>query len=152
MNCTGVLAWLNLLYNAAATAGGLATPTVGLYTNAITPTVNTTIGELTEPTYDGYARQTPALLAKRYTPNQDIELALGLATFQPTDAGSLPMDVLGSFLMGGTTEAPVLMAVCNFSAPYSFLSQYSALDVSWELQLPNQQVYGGIANLRSSGR
>lgn len=117
-------------YDDAALAALIAAATVlgadlkaGLYTNIIAPTKVLTIGDLTEPTYAGYARQAVVLGAPFRDPVNGIcAVAAGL-TWQ--EGGAItPVTVQGIFYTYGA--GPALLAIEAFQSPISLVDALSA--------------------------
>jgi len=116
---------------------------IGLFTNELTPGPGTVLGDLTAPTFTGYAVVNNPFGARRGNANGDIILPVGAATFQPTDTTNLPQTVVGSYLgREGTPDTLWLVEILD--EPWEVVDTGSALDVIWEIYIRYDTTYGGI--------
>jgi len=130
---------------AAMRAGVLATPKMGLFTNTpFTPTIDTVIGDLTLPTFAGYASVTLAIEPLRSNANKDQIDTFGTAPFQPSGAVSPTQTATGAYLFATVTAVDHLLQSTLLATPFPFSSATDALDIIPEVIFPNLKVYGGI--------
>lgn len=133
------------LIEAAMRAGSLATPKMGLLTNSpFTPSVNTVLGTLTQPTFTGYALVTLAIAPLRTNANSDQIDTFGTATFQPTATVSPAQTATGAFLQATISAVDYLLQTTMLTTPFTFNGPGDALDIVPEVIFPNVPVYGGI--------
>lgn len=88
---------------------------VGLFAAPLTPTVNTTFAQLTEATYDGYARQALGAATAPFIGQGGLSLAHDLGKVWTPTGSNTPNTIYGQFLIGDASTK--LYAVEVFDAP-----------------------------------
>lgn len=145
MTYAALLAWLKWLEVAPASSpydGPLAFVWVGLYV-APTPTFlpTSTMADITEANYDGYARQEVVWLPEIVNSAGDVIKKGQNMAFAPTDA-TLPNTITGAFLASAATGGN-LIAGAAAPTPIPLIGPPSGLFLVPVLQLTSGQVYGG---------
>lgn len=123
-----------------------ATIKMGLFTGSPSLSNLTVLADLTAlaPVFTGYALDSLTLGAvtrdslgnykQRYTPG----------VFQPTADPATPQVVTGYFIQYTDTGTDYLIASEYLPAPYTFSSTLDSLALTYEGQVPNALVYGGL--------
>jgi len=109
---------------------------IGLFVNNINPTTFTTIGELVEPTAEGYSRKAVIFTSPRLTDTGDVWVTLSsdadFSGMSPED----PITVYGAFLVNAAdADAPLLM-VEKFAQPQTITSTSDQIFVKIRLTNP----------------
>lgn len=126
----------------------LVTPKMGLFTG--NPALNnlTVLATLValEPTYTGYAEVAlvPASLSRNAV--GDWNTTCGVAVFQPSAAGgTLPITVTGYFVKNTVEMVDSLVGSEYLTAPYTFVDEFSQLNIGYEIDVRNLLNWGGLA-------
>lgn len=114
---------------------------VGLFTGTPTLSPGTLLSDLSQPTYAGYATQTPTIGAIRGDAAGDVIIPLGTSTWQPTGVVSPEQESTGFFV---ATAAGQLLFSEFLSSPWIATGVLSALDLIDEVYIPAESVWGGI--------
>ena len=118
---------------------------VGLFMGEPSLTVETLYADLAQPTYPGYATQTPVLGAVRGNAAGDVIVPLGTTTWQPTGAVSPEQVITGFFV---ALAGPNLLLFAEMlPSPKAFTGPLDALDINDEVYFPAEAVYGGICTV-----
>jgi len=121
---------------------------IGLFTGAPTLSPATVLGDLTAPTFTGYAVVNVPFGTRRGNANGDIILPLPAASFQPTNTTNLPQTVTGVYLGAEGTPDTLWMAEL-LEEPWEVVSSGSALDVIMEIYVKADPNYGGYCTVCS---
>jgi len=121
---------------------------VGLFTGTPTLTVDTVYGDLTQPTFAGYALIDVVFNTVRGDAAGDVIIPFEAVTFQPTGAVSPEQTCTGFFVVQPGTLT--LLFAEFLPNPQTFASAMDALDVIDEIYIPADQVYGGICTTCST--
>jgi hypothetical protein len=116
---------------------------VGLY---IAPTApinqNSLLSNITEATYDGYARQEIVWFPTFIDQAGPQTLEGASLFFSPTDA-TVPNTITGIFIASALTGGVLLAAQALATPGVPLIGPSNALTVVPQFQLPFQQIYGG---------
>lgn len=123
--------------------GVLGAAWLGLYIAPTTPiTPRSTLANITEATYDGYARQEVVWYAP-YTDLSGPQTLTGhTLEYAPSDA-TVPNVITGLFLASAVTGGTLWMAAAQASPGYPLQMPGQAMIVVPQFQLGYGQVYGG---------
>jgi hypothetical protein len=103
---------------------------VGLYTNSVVLTKDTALGDLTAPTYTGYAVSAITANGTAYTDDETDAASIlsnGTITFKPTNNTNLPQTINGVYLKGNGGQ---LVAAANFDTPVTLTTSSDAIVVA----------------------
>lgn len=116
---------------------------MGLYQTPTTPIVPTsTMANITEANYDGYARQLVTWFPVIQS-SSGVEVAYGPNLFfAPTDA-NVRNTISGVFLVDAVYGGNLLMAAALASPGVTLYGPTNGIVVKPAIQLPTTQVYGG---------
>jgi hypothetical protein len=119
--------------DAAALAASIAAATVlgtdlkmGLYTNVMTPTKTSVVGDFTEPTYASYVRQAVVMGAPIRDPINGIASLSGALTWQQTGTPT-PVTIQGAFLTFGAGN--LYAGAIPFATPIALNDTLDAFDI-----------------------
>jgi hypothetical protein len=105
----------------------LGSASVGLYTNAVAPTLNTTLANLNEANYDGYARQAAHTFSSVFIDgNGLVTIEAESSIFSPTDTVTANT-IYGLFLTGH--DSTKLLAVEPFDTPIPLVGPLSSITI-----------------------
>jgi hypothetical protein len=107
--------------------------------------INTVIGDLTVPTFAGYAGVVVAVPALEINANGDYLITWPTALFQASGAVSPAQTATGVFLSATVSASPKLLAAGYLATPKTFNGATDAVSVVIQTILPNALIYGGIA-------
>jgi len=136
-------AWL--MTNQAAIKALLDTGELALFTNDITPDVNTVVGDLTEATFTGYARATlTAWLAPHLNVNLQSVLNSPLASFATAAPYTVGEQVYGGWIEDAAGNLAFAFRFDN--APIPMIGAGDAIVVAVESLLGNPMGQGFCTN------
>lgn len=100
---------------------------VGLFTNNLTINNQTTLSNLVEANFDGYARQSPGTWSGLLA-NQDGSWSVNseLVAFSATD-GTVPNTIYGYFVHDTSSSSTVLLFCELFSTPVQIAKEYDGV-------------------------
>ena len=113
MDLVGNQTW-DLAVTADALAGVLTANKVALYQNDIIPTPNRPLGDYTEATYSGYAKEAITWSAPTLADDGSVEVLGIVGEFRPTS--SVVVNSIYGLMLVDTTGA-ILYAAARFDAP-----------------------------------
>jgi len=116
---------------------------VGLFTGNPTLSPSTVLGDLTPPTFTGYAKVNVAFGTRRSNANGDLILPIPAASFQPSNNTDLPQTVTGISIDMEDAGGDVLWLAELLEEPWEVVTSGSALDVICEIYVRADPQYGG---------
>lgn len=129
-----------LALKASVTSGDFAGPLtgakVGVFVNDIVPGKTSIVAELTEGSYDGYAKVALTFGAPKRDENGQIGMDSNLATFRPT-SGDVPQTVYGYFITdsGGTH----LLGGAKLESPITLVDALTVAEVVVSFNVSNDK-------------
>lgn len=122
-------------------------PKMGLFTGNPSLSNLTVLADLTAlaPGFTGYALTTATMRAKRRNAAGSYIQGYLTGHFQPSaPVTGLPAIVTGYFMQATITAVDILMFAERFDTPFTFIDQFSALDVNVDGMDINATVWGGL--------
>lgn len=136
-------AQLTILGDLDAVGAILTGALLHLHTDDISPDKDTVAGDLTAPTYTGYATEAVTWNAPSEGPGETAEMVGTAGEFRPTDALGGAQTVWGASLR---TAAGALIAACRFTdGPYAMDDVNDAILVTVRVRLDETIVFNVIA-------
>ena len=128
-----------------ASADVLSLWTLDLFVGSPTLSIASVLGDLTFPSFSGYAAVslTPPALAQ--DGNGDLLITWPEGVFQASGAVSPGVTATGVCLHATISAADTLLLAGYLATPVTFNSALDAVSIIFQSVVPNQLVYGGIA-------
>lgn len=118
-----------------AVGGELENPELILFTNDIELDEDTVVGDLTQPTFTGYAAKAVTLAAGADENGEPVLHGAPVA-FSPTNATNLPQAIVGAAIINAGGD---LMACGKFASPIGLTAALQSLVVVPKLDIDSQQ-------------